>query len=298
MTNQEITKILCQIGEPFTDGDTEIFQMLREEDGEKYNVWRVKVRNSDYILKEAKGYELEAYQKFFVLPCDYVPAMFGYTAYAMKEYILLEYIHGENLQKSTRRKIKCALDSLIDMQNQFWESKNHSDTCLHYEKGFLSAEKRGEYLNTDLQREIYAEFLRIYRSVPRTLCHCDLLPFNVIVSGERAVMIDWEACGILPYPIPLVRLIAHGTEEEGAIFCMTAEDKRFAIEYYWENFIRGKGILYKEYLDTIDYFLFYEYCEWVYVGNRYENKLSSYYIQYSEIAEKAAKRLKEIKENA
>lgn len=53
----------------------------------------------------------------------------------------------------------------------------------------------------------------------------DLLPFNVIVSDDRAVLIDWEYGGILPYPSSFARLIAHGEEAEDSLFHMTREDR-------------------------------------------------------------------------
>ena len=89
--------------------------------------------------------------------------------------------------------------------------------------------------------EAYASFMKIYQTTPRTLCHDDLLPFNLLI-GERAVLIDWEYGGVLPYPTSFARLIAHGREEEGAFFCMTREDRVFAIQYYYDGLIGNSRI--------------------------------------------------------
>ena len=72
----------------------------------------------------------------------------------------------------------------------------------------------------------------------------------------------------MPYPTSLVRLIAHGEEDPAAFFCMTADDKSFAVDYY-EHLIKGKGISYADYRRTLDYFLLYEYCEWIMLGIKY-----------------------------
>ena len=44
--------------------------------------------------------------------------------------------------------------------------------------------------------QAYERYLRIYSDIPRTLCHDDLLPFNVICAEKRAVIIDWEYAGM------------------------------------------------------------------------------------------------------
>ena len=77
---------------------------------------------------------------------------------------------------------------------------------------------------------------------------------------------------MLPYPTPLARLISHTEEREGAFFYMKDDDKAFAIEYYYENFARDKGISHAEYDKAINMFMLYEYCEWIYLGNKYKSE--------------------------
>ena len=127
-------------------------------------------------------------------------------------------------------------------------------------------------MNDSLLEQAYGGFLELYESLPRTLCHDDLLPFNVLVNGNKATIIDWEHAGILPYPTSLVRLIAHGREEEDAFFYMTEADKAFAIDYYYEHLVKSKGISYEDYRRTVDYFLLYEYCEWIMLGSKYPDE--------------------------
>ena len=134
--------------------------------------------------------------------------------------------------------------------------------------------------------------MRMYRTVPRALCHDDLLPFNVLASDNRAVLIDWECGGILPYPTAFARLIAHSEETENALFFMTSEDRIFAIDYYYNNLLKEMGISYTEWRNTLEYFLFFEYCEWVFVGNKYDAKNSEFYKKYLPIARQQARKIK------
>ena len=99
----------------------------------------------------------------------------------------------------------------------------------------------------------------MYQTVPKTLCHDDLLPFNVLVDERRAVMIDWEAADIMAYPTSLARLIAHGTQQPGNLFYLEERDREFSISYYYQSLLRPLGISYREYRKAIDLAIFYEY---------------------------------------
>ena len=132
--------------------------------------------------------------------------------------------------------------------------------------------------------------MRIYQELPRTLCHDDLLPFNLLI-GERAVLIDWEYGGMLPYPGSLARLIAHGREDDSYLFFMTQADRAFAIDYYYDNLVKKHGISFEEYRRTLDYFIFYEYTEWIMLGNRYDARDDERFGYYMKLAEELAQKL-------
>ena len=191
--------------------------------------------------------------------------------------------------KCNRAKLTCALDALISLQRRTWGSGNGS-----LGKSLLQRQDRGRHLNDPLLEEAYEKFLSVYQSVPRTLCHDDLLPFNIIASEERAVLIDWECGGVLPYPTSFARLIAHAEEDQDALFYMTEADKQFAIAYYYDNLLKDKGISYTNWRNTLEFFLFYEYCEWVFVGNKYHATDGEYYKKYLPMAKKQAAKIMEI----
>ena len=285
----ELTRILAVLGLPEI-GEEAISAFAADEDGCEYAVWLVDAKSKKYVLKRAKAFELETYRCFFSDKKSYAPAFLGSCEFGGEDYFLMEYCPGENLRCCEREALKKALDALIEMQEEFWQREEFYDSVVTLEKTLEGIENRGRYLGSKLLEEAYSEFVKLYRITPRTLCHDDLLPINLLI-GERAVLIDWEYGGVLPYPTSLARLIAHGREEDGAFFYMTQEDRNFAIQYYYDRLISKHGIPFKEYRRTLDYFLFYEYCEWVMIGNRYDNRSDERYGYYLKLAEEMASKL-------
>jgi len=289
MDHANVIKLLSAMG--YSGNPISIEPFLNEEDGQEYQVWLLLLPEGIRVLKAAKGVETEIYTKIFTKPHGFAPRLFGTAHTDGRDYLLMEYISGENLIRCDRTKLTAALDSLIQMQSLFWQNQEFSQTGRSFAESLPGRENRLNYLKDPQLEQIYREFLAEYRSVPRTLCHDDLLPFNVIVSKDRAVFIDWEYGGILPYPVSLARLIAHGKEGEGAFFYMTEEDKAFALDYYYQNFITDKAIPREAYERTMALFLFYEYCEWIYLRNRYPDADPVRYRSYLEKAKALAAKL-------
>ena len=293
----ELQKILEQINAVSIPLDATITQLKHEEDNELYQVWRINTNNEIYILKEAKGDERYIYAAISGVCKNSVPKIYQTVTADEKTYLLMEYVDGEDLCRCDRRKLTLALDSLIAMQKETWEMQEIDGLKNSFEKSFANRKNREKYLGDPLLEEAYEKFLELYRSTPKALCHDDLLPFNIIVAEQNAYLIDWETCGMLPYPTPFARLIAHAQEDEDALFYMTDADKAFAIDYYYDKLLKGKGVLYQEWLHTLEYFLFYEYCEWVFVGNKYQATDGEYYKKYLPIAKKQAAEILNTKQN-
>lgn len=285
----ELATILEKLGLPNIGAET-INVFTADEDGGEYAVWLIDTEREKYVLKRAKAFELETYRCFFGDKKSYAPEFFGSCEFGGEDYFLMEYCPGKNLRFCEREALKKALDALIEMQDEFWQREELYDSVVTLEESLEGIENRGRYLGSSLLEEAYSEFVKLYRITPRTLCHDDLLPINLLI-GERAVLIDWEYGGVLPYPTSFARLIAHGREEDGAFFHMTQEDRNFAIQYYYDNLIKKHGILFEEYRCTLDYFLFYEYCEWVMIGNRYDNRSDERYGYYLKLAKEMASTL-------
>lgn len=295
MELKDIIKLIDAV--PITE-QAVITQLKHVEDDEPYQVWTIDTGTARYILKEAKKDEEETYRLILAeLNGSGTPIIYQTIFAEEKIYLLMEYVDGENLCKCNRKKLTLALNALIFLQRKTWNDHSLAAYGYSFEKSLRSREHRGKYLNDLVLEEVYEKFMQMYSTVPRALCHDDLLPFNVIASDHRAVLIDWEYGGILPYPTAFARLIAHGEDTEDALFFMTPEDRTFAIDYYYDNFLKEMGITYTEWRNTLEYFLFYEYCEWVFVGNKHNAQNSVFYKKYLPIAKLQAQKIKILQDN-
>ena len=275
----------------FDPEEAEVTVFKNEEDGEDYAVWKIISGGESFVLKEAKKYETEIYEAFLKNISGPVPKLYKTANADGKTYILMEFIEGKSILNCTRKRTKAALDALMELQEQYWGKAEPENFGYSFEKSLESRKNRGKYLCDAEIEKAYGAFLEEYSAAPRTLCHDDLLPFNVLASEDRAVLIDWEAAGILPYLASFARFIAHGEEGEEAFFCMTEADRKFAVEYYYSGLIGKKGIPYEEYRRSLDLFLLYEYCEWVMLGNKYGDTDSEKFKRYYALAKEKAKEI-------
>lgn len=253
----------------------EIVPAIREEDGSQYEVWYVSSGSERYVLKKAKEYEKAVYTAFFSGISRAVPKCYGFVSYKADDYFLMEYAEGNTLCKCTRDMLIKTLNSLIFLQDIYWDNREKADIGFTFEESLPGRIRRGNCLKDAASQNAFQLYLERYSAIPKTLCHDDLLPFNVLVSEQKATLIDWEYAGILPYLSSLARLIAHGQENTNALFYMREDDKQFAIRYYYENLVRKKGIRWADYHRDIKLFLLFEYCEWIMLDSRPE--LSAYY---------------------
>ena len=260
METNEIYQILVELN--FSDAVTSITQFCREEDGSPYDVWKIETDNITAVLKKTSPEERTTCEAFFSDDGCGTPAIYGFTERGGETYMLMEFFDGETMSQSTREKLILTLDALIQTQAKFWSNTDLADVGWTFEKRHTARQKRLAYME-DLS-DAYKAYLEADKTVPRTLCNDDLLPFNVLVNSDRAVIIDWEFAGILPYPCALARLLAFGEENTDFMFQMTMEDKEFAVQYYYDNLIRNKDISWEEYIRTMKLFFFKEYGEWVY----------------------------------
>lgn len=235
--------------------------------------------------------ELDIYDTFLSFAKLGVPRFYKSIEYDGELFILMEYLDGNNLQKCDRKSLTAVLDALIYLQNMYWEKRELEAIGHGFEASLPGRQKRGKYLNDAELEQAYEKYLQVYSNISRTLCHDDLLPFNVICTNEHAVIIDWEYAGILPYPTSLARLLAHCEEDESAFFYMRQEDKEYAIEYYFEHLLKEKGIDYSDYRKILDYFLLYEYCEWIMLGVEYNDTENERFKKYYAKAKEHIKKL-------
>lgn len=260
MNTQKIQNILSEINFPYSI--ISVIPFCREEDGSPYDVWKVETDTVTAVLKKTSPEERTTCEAFFPNGGCGTPTIYGFTEHNGETYMLMEFFDGETMSQSTREKLILALDALIQTQEKFWGNTDLADAGWPFEKRHAARIKRLPYME-DLA-VAYSAYLEADKTVPRTLCNDDFLPFNVLVNADRAVIIDWEFAGILPYPCALARLLAFGEEDTDFMFQMSLADKEFAVQYYYDHLIKSKGISWDEYIRTMKLFFFKEYSEWVY----------------------------------
>lgn len=260
----------------------------RQEDGTAYQVWKLETTSGSYVLKEISRNEQTVYQTFLA-DCPCVPKVFGFAREQEKLYMLMEFVQGKSLCKCSRPRLKLALDALISIQKPYWGNTELAEVGYGYAQGYAGRCRRLAYLG-DLSAQ-YSAYLDVFSAVPRTLCNDDLLPFNVLVGEDRAVILDWEYAGILPYPCALARLLAFGEENTDGLFQMSEADRRFALDYYYEQLVKDRGISRSEYNHTMKLFFFHEYSEWIYCAVLNGDTRMANYIKYAPMARRLAQEL-------
>ena len=258
-------------------------RLRQEEDADAfYGAWRVDAPGGVYFLKKNKGFEREVYDRVFAGAALPVPARYA----ADETYSLYEFFSGESLCRASRDSLTLALDALLTMQTALLSRPAAAGVTAEQELAHMAA--RAEWLPGGDISDAYAAYLDAYPRTPAVFGHGDLLPFNVLTGGGRAVLIDWEYAGTLPYAAPLARLIAHGENNADALFCLQDADRAYAARYYGEHLPASLGVAPREYIRTLGLFVFAEYCEWVYLGERYGDTGTPRYRRYRTLADRAA----------
>lgn len=287
MKDNTILTIASRI-RPFSDAAI-VYRMPWYDNTGFYHAWKIREGEDQYLIKRTDSpVELAVYQAVSSRT-DVLPRFYGSTSFRNKTYLLLEFVEGHDMMHAARDDLQAVLHAMVRLQDSFWnepESIGESFTDV-LEKNL----KRKSYLSEPMLLEAFDRFETQYRTVPRTLCHDDFLPFNLITGRGRTVFIDWEYAGILPYPVMLARLLAHTSTNGETPFFMTPEDRDYAIAYYYDNLIARHGIAYADYRKTLDCFLFFERLEWVYVYRKYNKKSDTLYRYELDAATHTAERI-------
>ena len=283
-----IREILAQMG---IGSQALVTAFRHEEDDEDYAVWKIK-ENDMFCPEKAHEQTLEIYQACLFDFDGGAPRLYKSLKFQSNVYLLTEFLEGHDLRKCDRESLTAVLNALIYLQNQYWERRDLESAGFGFAAVCRDGKNGGIPLVTRIWSGLTSASCRFMPKSPGPCATMTCCPSMCFCSGDRAVLIDWEYALIMPYPTSLARLIAHGEEDENAFFHMTQLDREFAIQYYFEHFIRKKRIEYLEYRRTLDYFLLYEYCEWVAIGVQYGETDSERYQQYFAKAKEYLKKLK------
>lgn len=263
-----------------------------EEDGRAYQVWKLRTDRGDLVLKKTTPEERAVYETFF-RDGGPVPQIHAAGSFENEPYLLMEFVSGDSMSICSRERLVRVLDALIESQSKWWGDGDHDGIGYGFQASWPNRCKRLPHMGE--LATAYQAYLDAFERLPRTLCNDDMLPFNVLANESRAVILDWEYGGILPWPCAISRFLAFG-EEGDAMFRMTGEDRAFALTYYYEHLIRDKGYSREEYDRIMELFFFKEYSEWVYCAAISGDHEMEYYKKYSKKARETADKLGMLKE--
>lgn len=198
----------------------------KEEDVRRYDVYRVRTEQGDYILKKADEREQGNYARYLDgLPA---PCCYGSCQEDGAQWLLLEWVEGPDLRDMTEELAAAAAASLAAVQNAWWGCGDTDRFAAYRERIW----RRGRYVESDpLLGPAYRLFLERQDSCPRTLSNGDFLPWNALAAGDGVCIIDWGFGGVMPYALDIARFIAHANEERATFpFYMTEGHKRRFVE--------------------------------------------------------------------
>ena len=274
MKKETIAKLLNKILNEKVSFELECFP-FEESKGFYKNIYKIITPSKTYVLKKAKSYELDIYKNTIGLHS--IPKFYDSYHYYGHDYILFEFVKGHNVMKMDRNSLIKVVDAIIAIQDKCWMKKETFGQSL--DNAIESRYKRLSFLPDEL-KETYEQYIECFKKTPLSFSHEDLLPFNILINDKAVSFIDLEIGGVLPYPTMLVRLISHTNDDKKAMFYLSKEDYRFAIEYYYSNFIKNKCISYDEYIKTINLFIFNELIEWIYVYKKNNYQPNNFYNSY------------------
>ncbi|RRD95225.1 aminoglycoside phosphotransferase family protein [Clostridiales bacterium COT073_COT-073] len=252
----------------------------KEEDIRNYDVYLLETSSGQKILKKTSVREVTNYKKYLAGKDLAVPIFYGSWKDENVNWILLEHINGQDLRDMTDESAITAADSLVKIQNQYW---NHGDMERFYT--YLERiEKRYHYIKEDkILARAYQIFLNRQRNCPRTLSNGDFLQFNAMIKEDKVFIIDWGFGGVMPYSLDIARFIAHATEDRATFpFYMDDYQKELFINRVYSGLHQKPE--YEQYIRDIKYALFNEYIEFIEAGEDEKN-------WYGEQAEKLAREI-------
>jgi hypothetical protein len=218
------------------DGEYEIARFFDDcvyDEGKGYNTYKITVNGRSFVLKkyaypEDLEDEVKQYSLLKGLP---VPELLC----AAEDCILMRFVPGDDLKDPTDESIRAFSKSLLAVMNAYPMGRGYE--TARYERYLKRLEKRAGYLKNEPElMRAFGLFFERQKEIPLTLSNSDILPINVLYDGERAVIIDWEFGGFMPYALDIARFITHATENgEVTSFKMSGEQKKLFIDLVFEG---------------------------------------------------------------
>ena len=198
--------------------------------GKTYEAYRVQTAGGSWVMKRGRQ-EWERYQTLFAGGGVPVPAVLPkLVADGENGWFLMEYLEGPDLRWAEPETMERAAEALADLETAYWQMSAEQEKLERYCGFYRKLPGRfGQY--PALQRELETLAQRM-ETCPRTLIHDDLLPINVLCTGQGIRFIDWSYGGSYPYMMDVCRLFAHVGRY------LTEEASRAGFRRYQERLLR------------------------------------------------------------
>ena len=233
-----------------------------DDEAKGYSVYKLVTGDRAFVLKKSESAEdfrdeVKHYSLLKGLP---VPEFLG----AADGFILLSFVEGADLKKPTDDGIRAFAKSLTAIMNAYPMGRDHERG--RYDVYLKRLEKRAAFISCKPElSSAFSVFLERQREIPLTLSNGDLLPINALYDGEKAVIIDWEFGGFMPYSLDIARFFAHGrVSGKASPFRMTDEQKRLFVDLVYGGLtvkppraVFDRDVLlaeFNEYVEILEYY--------------------------------------------
>lgn len=286
--DDKFLNILSQITNDKVQGIRQVCERYGYEEDEVryYDVYEVEYATGKKVLKRTGAREVFNYETYLLGKNFSVPSYYG--KYIEKDivWILIENISGDDLRNMTDELAISAADSLVQIQNDYWQQdveefqqKKMDDRFEVYWKRILK--RACSVAEHPKLRKAYQLFLNRQLECPRTLSNGDFLQFNTIQNNGKIKIIDWGFGGIMPYSLDIARFIAHATKTGCTFpFFMTDKQKELFVKCVYTKL--DKKPEYSQYIQDIKLAVLNEYIEFVEAD---EDEDKWYYNHALELAE-------------
>lgn len=227
----------------------------------RYDVYRILCKEGRYVLKRDRdtGEEARILCQYLTDADFSVPRFCGEVCDAGECWLVTEEASGRDLRDMTDAACVAAAKAIASIHNRYWDSPR----AARFDRYRNRIERRAAFFEAQSAiGRAYALFVRRQEELPCTLCHGDLLPWNMLWDGRTVTLLDWENGGILPYTLDAARFFAHATEDRRLFpFYMTDAQKRLFVQTYTASLRRPiERTVFERDLDLA---VLNEYCEFI-----------------------------------
>lgn len=269
VSDEKILEILSHITSDEIKSIYRICERYGEDEGDVryYDAYEIETVSGSKILKKTNEREVFNYESYLADKEFAVPSYYGKRVEQEDVWILIEDVSGDDLRDMTDELAVLAAESLVEIQNYYWQQNEEEFARKKWDDRFEVYWKRilkraASVVDHPRLRKAYQLFLDRQLTAPRTLSNGDFLQYNVLRTNNKAVVIDWGFGGIMPYSLDIARFIAHATETKATFpFYMNERQKRLFVNRIYEKLDCKPD--YRQYLDDIRLAVLNEYIEFV-----------------------------------